>query len=96
MFNGTLQMGNVKLAAALLPERGKERIPFELSMPTAKVQRWSSPQEAAERCRNDMSVLCLPHAKNEPAIDAISSPSLYWQVSLLLFGYLCTSSLCWS
>ena len=77
-------MGNSKLAAALLPEQGKERISFELSIPTATVQHWSSPKEAAKLCRNDMSVLCLPHAKNKPAIDAISSPSLYWQVNLLL------------
>ena len=84
MFNCTLQMGNQKLDAALLPEQGNERIHFALSLPTATVQRWSSPQEAAELCRNNMSVLCLPHAKNEPTFDAISSPCLYWQVSPFL------------
>ncbi len=76
-------MGNVELDAALLPERGKERRPFKLNIPKATMAHWSSQQQAAERCKIDMSVLCLPHAKNEPGIDAISSPCLYWQVGLL-------------
>ena len=42
-----------------------------------------------------MSVLCLPHSKSEPAIDAISSPALYWQVSDSLLHHACTGMMRW-
>ena len=74
-------MGQLKLAAALLPEGCKERVRFELSVPTATLQQQSSPQEAAKLCKSDMPVLCLLHAENEPAIDAISDPTLYREVN---------------
>lgn len=76
----TLQEG-CQLKGALLPQQhSQRRKPFKINVPAATVQHWSAPEEAAAQSKNDMSVLCLPHSKSEPAIDAISSPALYWQV----------------
>lgn len=78
-----LQAG-CKLEGALRPQLHTEgRTSFVINLPPAKVEFWSTPVEAAQKSRTDLSVLCMPHAKNEAAIDAISSPALYWQVNSL-------------
>lgn len=75
----------------MLPERHTEgRIPFQISLPPATVEHWTIPMEAAQQSKSDLSVLCLPHSKNEPAIDAISGPALYWQVNSFLLHRRCT------
>ena len=61
----------------------EERTPFQISLPPATVEHWTFQTEAAQQSKSDLSVLCLPHTKNEPAIDAISGPALYWQVNPL-------------
>ena len=93
MYCGLLQRGQITLCkitlqegcqfkGALLPQHhSQSRKPFKINVPAATVQHWSAPEEAAAQSKNDMSVMCLPHSKSEPAIDAISSPALYWQVS---------------
>ena len=72
------------LEGALLPKDATgKRTRLKLWVPTAKeVKHYYSPDEAASFCQNDMTILCLPHAKNEPAIDALSSDCLFWQASL--------------
>ncbi|CAK0731525.1 hypothetical protein CVIRNUC_000006 [Coccomyxa viridis] len=83
--------GGCKLHGAMLPERHTEgRIPFQISLPPATVEHWTIPMEAAQQSKSDLSVLCLPHSKNEPAIDAISGPALYWQVNSFLLHRRCT------
>lgn len=76
----TLQMGAPSLRASLLPERGGQRIRLFLNLPEASIDHFSSPEEAASRCKSNLSVLLVPHSKTEPAIDFISSPVLLWQV----------------
>ena len=77
----TLQMGAPKLCAALLPERGGQRIRLVLNLPEASIDHFSPPEEAASRCKSNLSVLLIPDSKTEPPIDFISSPVLLWQVS---------------
>ncbi|CAL8469777.1 g9319 [Coccomyxa elongata] len=76
-----LQMGAPKLRAALLPDKGGKRTELLLDLPEASVDHFSSPEEAANRCKSDMSVLLIPHSKTEPAIDFISGPVLWWQAT---------------
>jgi hypothetical protein len=76
-----VQMGAPKLRAALLPDLGGKRIELQFSLPPASIAYYASPQEAAERCKSDFSVLLIPRSKTEPAIDFVSSPVLMWQVS---------------
>ena len=88
-----------QLEGILLPQQASQGgIRFNIKVPGAEVRHWYSPEQAAALSRKDMSVLCLPHSKSEPAIDAISSPALYWQVSDSLLHYACTGmmSMGWS
>ena len=85
----SLQEG-CQLEGILQPQQASQGgIPFNIKVPVAEVQHWYAPKEAAVLSRNDMSVLCLPHFKSKPAIDAISSPALYWQVSDPLLHHAC-------
>jgi len=86
--------GGIELDGALLPERHTEgRLPFKISLPPARVEHWTFQAEAAQQSKTDLSVLCLPHSKREPAIDAISGPALYWQVNPLFSASLLFSEL---
>ncbi|CAL8472109.1 g11651 [Coccomyxa elongata] len=77
-----LRMGG-KLQAALLPAVATmPRRDFILNLPAASLCKfWASPAEAATCVTKDLTVLGLPWSKSEPAIDAMSSPCLYWQVT---------------
>lgn len=74
-------MGPPNLRAALLPDIGAECIEFQLNLPAATIALYASPQEAAERCKSNLSALLIPRSKTESAIDFLSSPVLMWQVS---------------
>jgi hypothetical protein len=85
-----------QIEGILLPQQASQGgIPFNIKVSGAEVRHWYSPEQAAALSRNDMSVLCLPHSKSEPAIDAISSPALYWQVSDSLLHHACTGMMRW-
>lgn len=78
-----MQMGAAKLTGALLPEDAKSlRLEFELTLPHAKLRQYVSPTDAATAFNqgSGLRMLLVPFARNEPAIDAMSSPVLYWQV----------------
>ena len=71
-----------KFQAAFLPEKASmQRQEIVIDLPVASTSKfWSSPTEAATFVKRDMTVFGMPWSKTEPAIDAMSSPCLYWQV----------------
>ncbi|BDA48350.1 hypothetical protein COCOBI_12-0260 [Coccomyxa sp. Obi] len=76
-----LQMGPQKLHAAFLPDKGLQCTKVLLNLPQTTLSCISSLQEAATRCRSDMSVLLMSHWETEPTISCISGPVLWWQVA---------------
>lgn len=84
-----LQMGGTFRAAFLPPNASYPRQEVELDLPAATAApRWSSPAEAAACVKSDLTSFAIPWSKSEPAIDALSSPCVYWQVGCQYAAYL--------
>ena len=59
-------------------DTGKE---FKLTLPVSQLFTYKSHEDAFVACKNDLSVYCVPLARNEVAIDAMSSPYLFFQMA---------------
>jgi len=54
---------------------------FKLTLPKSQLFLFKSNEDAFVACKDDLSVYCVPLAHNQVAIDAMSSPYLFFQMA---------------
>lgn len=54
---------------------------FKITLPESKSYTFKSDADASLACQDDLSVYCVPRARNQATIDSMSSPYLFFQMA---------------